>query len=116
MVRQSSSHGSGGTALGQVLLSQPRAPAASPVLTVHKISPTAAEHRHSSVRNHLQVSGPGFISPPDSSFDGHTGWSVNVHGINQLLGVGAGEAHHRIPWEMRGNQGRNREGSSWGHT
>ena len=85
MVRQSSSHGSGGTAPGQVLLSQPRAPAASPGLTVHKISPTAAEHRHSSARNHLQVSGPGFLSSPDSSLDGHMGRNVSVQGINQLL-------------------------------
>ena len=53
MVRQSSSHGPGGRAPGQGLLSQPRAPAASPALTMHKITPTAAEHRHSSARNHF---------------------------------------------------------------
>ena len=35
------------------LLSQPRAPAALPRLTVHKVSPTAAEHRCSSARNHF---------------------------------------------------------------
>ena len=32
-----------------------------------------------------QVSGPGFLSPPDSSLNGHTGQNVSVQGINQLL-------------------------------
>ena len=99
MVRQNSSHGPGSRAPGQGLLSQPRAPAASPGLTVHKISPTAAEHRHSSARNHLQVSGPGFLSPPDSSFDGHTGRSVRTQGISHL------RKGFKIPWEMRGTRG-----------
>jgi len=83
----------------QGLLSQPRAPAASPGLTVHKVSPTAAEHRHSAARNHLQVSGPGFLSPPDSSFDGHTGRSVRTQGISHL------PKGFKIPWEMRGTRG-----------
>ena len=43
------------------LLSQPRA-RSFPGLTVPKVSPTAAEHRRSSARSHLQVSGPG-LSP-----------------------------------------------------
>ena len=76
------------------------APARSAVSTRGlKISPTAAEHRHSSARNHLQVSGPGFISPPDSSFDGHTGWSVRSQGINHLC------KGFKIPWELRGTWG-----------
>ena len=32
-----------------------------------------------------QVSGPGFLSSPDSSLDGHMGRNVSVQGINQLL-------------------------------
>ena len=109
MVRQSSSHGPGGRAPGQGLLSQPRAPAASPGLTVHKVSPTAAEHRHSSARNHFPGLRTGFLSPPDSSLNGHTGRSVRSQGINRLL------EGFMDPLGNKGNLGRNREGTSRGH-
>ena len=93
----------------QGLLSQPRAPAASPGLTVHKISPTAAEHRHSSARNHFPGLRTGFLSPPDSSLNGHTGRSVRSQGINRLL------EGFMDPLGNKGNLGRNREGTSRGH-
>ena len=73
-------------------------PAASPGLTVHKVSPTAAEYRLLS-----QESSPGLrtraLSPPDSSLDGHTGRSVRFQRINHLL------EGFKIPEEMRGPWG-----------
>ena len=84
-------------------------PAASPGLTVHKVSPTAAEYRLLS-----QESSPGLrtraLSPPDSSLDGHTGWSVRFQGINRLL------EGFMDPPGNEGTLGRKRKGTTWSHT
>ena len=92
------------------LLSQPRAPAASPGLTVHKVTPTAAEHRRSSARSHLPGLRTRALSPPDSSLDGHTGWSVRIQGINQLL------EGFMDPLGNQGPPGRSTEQTSRGHS
>ena len=84
-------------------------PAASPGLTVHKVSPTAAEYRLLS-----QESSPGLrtraLSPPDSSLDGHTGWSVRIQGINRLL------EGFMDPLGNQGTPGRSTEQTSRGHS